>query len=133
MQFLKTLLWIAVAVVVALFAMRNSVQVEVNLWSDVQVLTPLWVIVVIAFLVGLLPVLALYRTSRWRWRRRFEQAERDLAEARGQVAAATIIAPAVPVATQPGLPAEPETDTPAEMPANIPMGPSFGPPPSTGS
>src|SRR3546814_15254217 len=77
MQFLKTLLWIAVAVLVALFAIRNGAPVTVNLWSDLQMVTPLWVIVVLSFLAGLLPTLALHRASRWPWRRRLDQAERS--------------------------------------------------------
>lgn len=80
MQFLKTLLWIAVAVLVALFAIRNGAPVTVNLWSDLQMVTPLWVIVVLSFLAGLVPTLALHRASRWRWRRRLEQAERALTD-----------------------------------------------------
>lgn len=78
MQFLKTLFWIAIAVVIALFAIRNGAPVTVNLWSDLQMVTPLWVIVVFAFLAGLLPMLTIHRAARWRWRRRIEQ-ERALA------------------------------------------------------
>src|SRR3546814_19436252 len=44
--------------------------------------TPLWVIVVLSFLTGLLPLLAMHRAARWRWRRRLEQSERALADAR---------------------------------------------------
>lgn len=76
MQFVKTLLWIVLALAVALFAIRNGAPVTVNLWSDLQMVTPLWVVVILSFLAGLLPVLALHRTARWRWRRRLEQAER---------------------------------------------------------
>ena len=36
MQFLKTLLWVLVAVVVALFASRNWVPVTLSLWGDIQ-------------------------------------------------------------------------------------------------
>src|SRR3546814_15631546 len=58
MQFVRTIIWIAVAVIVALFAIRNGAPVTVNLWSDLQMVTPLWVIVVLSFLTGLLPLLA---------------------------------------------------------------------------
>ncbi len=80
MQFLKTLLWIAVAVLVALFAIRNSAPITVNLWSDLQMVTPLWVIVLLSFLAGMLPMLAIHRASRWRWRRKLEAGERPLAD-----------------------------------------------------
>src|SRR3546814_12270303 len=82
MQFVRTIIWIAVAVIVALFAIRNGAPVTVNLWSDLQMVTPLWVIVVLSFLTGLLPLLAMHRAARWRWRRRLEQSERALADAR---------------------------------------------------
>src|SRR3546814_8556097 len=49
MQFVRTIIWIAVAVIVALFAIRNGAPVTVNLWSDLQMVTPLWVIVVLSF------------------------------------------------------------------------------------
>lgn len=90
MQFLKTLLWIAIAVLVALFAIRNGTPVTVNLWSDLQMVTPLWVIVLLSFLVGLLPVLAMHRASKWRWRRRLEQSDRALTESRNSTAQAAV-------------------------------------------
>lgn len=82
MQFLKTLLWIAVAVAVALFAIRNGDPVTVNLWRDLQMITPLWVVVTLSFLVGLVPALLLHRAARWRWRRKFEMQERALVDNR---------------------------------------------------
>mgnify|MGYP003574928112 CR=1 FL=1 len=81
MQFVKTVLWIVLALAVALFAIRNGGPVTVSLWSDLQMVTPLWVVVVLSFLLGLLPALALHRAARWRWRRRLEQAERTAAAA----------------------------------------------------
>ena len=36
MQFLKTLFWVLVAVVVVLFAGRNWTRVTLNLWGDIQ-------------------------------------------------------------------------------------------------
>ena len=82
MQFLKTLLWIAVAVAVALFAIRNDGPVTVNLWSDLQMITPLWVVVTLSFLAGLVPALLFHRTARWRWRRKFEMQERALVDSK---------------------------------------------------
>ena len=36
MQFLKTLFWVLIAVVVVLFASHNWFDVTVNLWGDIQ-------------------------------------------------------------------------------------------------
>jgi uncharacterized integral membrane protein len=110
MQFVRTILWIAVALVVALFAIRNSAAVTVNLWSDLQMVTPLWVVVVLSFLAGLLPTLAMYRASRWRWRRRLEQNEKALADA--QSSAAALVEPD-PALSQPSHSATPATVSPA--------------------
>src|SRR3546814_18332138 len=105
MQFLKTLLWIAVAVLVALFAIRNGAPVTGNLWSDLQMVTPLWVIAVLSFPTGLLPLLALHRAAPWRWRRRLEQRERALAAACPDARPPLIgDAPATPAENQPPTP-----------------------------
>ena len=36
MQFLKTLFWVLVAVIVVLFASRNWTSVTLSLWGDIQ-------------------------------------------------------------------------------------------------
>ena len=98
MQFVKTVLWIVLALAVALFAIRNGGPVTVNLWSDLQMVTPLWVVVVLSFLFGLLPALALHRAARWRWRRRLEQAERAAAASEISADAAAASTPLTPMA-----------------------------------
>ena len=37
MQFLKTLFWVLLAVIIVLFASRNWFDVEVKLWGDIVV------------------------------------------------------------------------------------------------
>src|SRR3546814_18290321 len=106
MQFVRTIIWIAVAVIVALFAIRNGAPVTVNLWSDLQMVTPLWVIVVLSFLTGLLPLLAMHRAARWRWRRRLEQSARALAAARAAASPSLVVVSSPPPAeTMPAQPA----------------------------
>jgi uncharacterized integral membrane protein len=82
MQFLRTLFWVIVAVIAVIFAVRNWIPVTVNLWGGIVADVKLPVLLAIAFLIGFLPAFALYRATRWRLRRRLENAERALVDAR---------------------------------------------------
>ena len=81
MQFLKTLFWVLVAVVVVLFASRNWAPVTVNLWGDIQADIKLPVLLSIIFLLGFLPTWLLMRTRIWSHRRRIDALERSRASA----------------------------------------------------
>lgn len=70
MPFLRVLFWIVVTVAVVAFAANNQTPVTVNLWSDLRLDTWLPVLVIGAFLLGLLPTLGAYYALRWRYRRR---------------------------------------------------------------
>ena len=97
MQFLRTLFWVVVAIVAAIFAMNNWHTVEVSLWGGLVADAKLPVLLLGAFLVGLVPTFVVYRTTRWRLRRRLDQAERALAEARAPIAGTALPdGPAVP-------------------------------------
>lgn len=77
MQFLKTLFWVLIAVVVALFAAHNWSDVTVNLWGDIQADIKLPILLLIVFLAGFLPTWLLLRTRTWSHRRRLEAMERN--------------------------------------------------------
>ena len=77
MQFLKTLFWMLVAVLVALFAYRNWDPVTVNLWGDIQADIKLPVLMLLAFLLGLLPTWLIMRARLWSQERRIEALSRD--------------------------------------------------------
>jgi uncharacterized integral membrane protein len=100
MQFLKTLFWVAFAVVVVLFSSNNWRAVQVDLWGGLQADVKLPVLVFGAFLVGFLPTLILYRARLWSLRRRLETQERN-------AAMALPIPPAAPTGAARGL-----TDSP---------------------
>jgi uncharacterized integral membrane protein len=72
MQFLKTLFWVILAIVLVLFARANWDVVTINLWGGLQADVKLPVLVVAAFLIGFLPTLILYRARIWSLRRRLE-------------------------------------------------------------
>lgn len=77
MQFLKTLFWVALAVTAVLFASVNWATVTLDLWGGLQADVKLPVLVLAAFLLGLLPMLALHRARLWTYRRRVEMLERQ--------------------------------------------------------
>ena len=77
MQFLKTLLWVLVAVAVALFASRNWVPVTLALWGDIQADIKLPALLALVFLAGFLPTWLTMRAKMWTLTRRIEAMERN--------------------------------------------------------
>lgn len=77
MHFLKTLFWVLIAVVVALFSFRNWSDVTVNLWGDIQADIKLPVLLLIAFLIGFAPTWSVMATRLWSHKRRIEAMERN--------------------------------------------------------
>jgi putative membrane protein len=78
MQFLKTLFWIALTVVLVLFAKANWNAVTLKLWGGLEADVKLPILVLAAFLLGFLPTFILYRTRLWGLRRRLEPGERQV-------------------------------------------------------
>jgi putative membrane protein len=81
MQFLKTLFWVLIAVLVVLFATRNWSDVTLNLWGDIQADIKAPVLLLISFLIGFLPTWLFMRARIWSIKRRLEAAERNFAAA----------------------------------------------------
>jgi putative membrane protein len=79
MQFLKTLFWVFIAVVVVLFASRNWTSVTLNLWDDIQADVKLPVLLLAVFLIGLLPAWLVMRARLWSCQRRVDALERTRA------------------------------------------------------
>lgn len=117
MQFLRTLFWVVLAVVAVIFAVNNWTQVTISLWGGLQADAKLPVLLLAAFLIGLVPMYLLHRATRWSLRRRLDSAERSLAELR-----AIDAPPAMPTATA-GLPGD--TNGSTSMPT------AYAPPPAT--
>ena len=82
MQFLKTLLWVVVAVFVAILASRNWHDVTMNLWGDIQADIKLPILIGLVFLLGWLPTYLIHRARLWRVRSRLDSFERQQAAAR---------------------------------------------------
>ena len=70
MQFLKTLLWVLVAVLVAIIASNNWRDVTIDLWSNLQADIKVPVLLAAVFLAGFLPTWLVMRGKLWRLQRR---------------------------------------------------------------
>lgn len=75
MQFIKTLFWVLLAVLLVAFSYNNWISVTVFIWEGTLLDTKLPVLVIGSFLLGFLPIWLLYRTSRWRMKRRIDSLE----------------------------------------------------------
>ena len=75
MQFIKTLFWVILAVILVVFAANNWSPTSVLVWQDIRVDTKLPVLVIGAFLLGFLPMWILHRTMKWRMSRRIKTLE----------------------------------------------------------
>ena len=82
MQFLKTLFWVVVAVLVFFLASRNWHNVTMNLWGDIQADIKLPILIGLVFLLGWLPTYLIHRARLWRAKSRLESFERQQAAAR---------------------------------------------------
>ncbi|HEY0310860.1 MAG TPA: hypothetical protein VGC56_00045 [Allosphingosinicella sp.] len=79
MQFLKTLFWIVLTVILVLWAKANWAVVPLKLWGGLIADVRLPLLIVFGFLIGWLPTLIIYRAKLWSLRRRFEPIERNAA------------------------------------------------------
>lgn len=79
MQFLKTLFWVLLAVVLVLFGTRNWGDVTLNLWGDIQADIKIPLLLLIAFLLGLIPTWLVMRARIWSMNRRIDAMERHQA------------------------------------------------------
>ena len=110
MQFLKTLFWVVLAVVMVLFARDNWHVVEVNLWAGLVADIKLPILVLIAYLIGLLPTLIIYRARIWSLKRRLDT--QNPASNAGPTASANPIPTPVRRTSAPGETPLTERDTP---------------------
>lgn len=99
MQFLKALFWFLILGVIAAFAVTNWHPIEIQLWSGLVADVNLPFLILVAFLLGLVPMLLLYHTVRWRYRQRINMLERTLEDMRAVHAAPPPPPPAEPAET----------------------------------
>jgi len=113
MQALRTIILVAMTIVLVAFIAINWTTVPVNIWplatgEYLHVEWPVGFIVLVAFILGMFPMWLLSRASKWRLNRRISTLENS-------VAAASVSAP---IATSTQLGAVPPPPAPAVSPAS---------------
>ena len=103
MQIIRTIVWVLLLVVLLLFSVNNWNPVEVKIWEGLVLETKVPALVVIAFLLGLVPMWLMHRVSQWYFKRRLGSLE--------HAARAAAMTPPPPPAAEP-LPEEPRVDAP---------------------
>ncbi len=98
MQFLRTVFWVVLAVIGVIFSFNNWQIVSIRLWGDIIVDTPLPILLFVVFMLGLVPMLLLYRATRWSLNRKLDAANRNLSESRAVVepVRADVVPPMLP-------------------------------------
>ena len=84
MQFVRTLFWVLILAALLIFTAFNWKPVEVQIWTNMVLETKIPVLVIVAFLLGLVPTWLLHRGTKWRLERRIghlETATKSYAEA----------------------------------------------------
>ena len=93
MKIVRTVVWVLLLVALLVFSALNWKPVEVKVWEGLIVETKIPALVVIAFLIGLVPMWLVHRASRWNYDRRIvslENAARASAMAHPAPAAAPL-------------------------------------------
>ncbi len=106
MQIVRTIVWVLLLVALLIFSVNNWNPVEVKIWEGLVLETKVPALVVIAFLMGLIPMWLMHRVSQWTYKRRLGSLETAAARA------AAMPPPAPAPAAEP-LPEEPRIDEPA--------------------
>ena len=75
MQIVRTILWVALLVLLLAFSFFNWRPVEVQIWDNLVLETKIPALVVTSFLLGLIPMWLVHRGSKWRLQRRITTLE----------------------------------------------------------
>lgn len=78
MQIIRTVLGIALLFAILIFSIFNWEPVEVNLWENLVLETKVPVLVIIAFLLGLVPMWLYHRSVKWSQGRRIRSLEASI-------------------------------------------------------
>jgi lipopolysaccharide assembly protein A len=105
MQFLRSVFWIVLGIIGFIFSFNNWQIVTVKLWGDLVLDTPLPLLLLVVFLLGLLPILMLHRATRWNLTRKLDAAQRTLSDAQVVTPPFTPPPPAPAIAITPTPPA----------------------------
>ena len=115
MKIVRTVVWVLLLVALVVFSVNNWDSVTVKIWEGLVLETKIPALVVIAFLIGLVPMWMLHRATRW-------NNERRIASLENAARASAMVAPVA--APEPGLapaPAPEPAPAPRPAPASEPL------------
>lgn len=75
MQVVRTIIWVLILFALLAFSFFNWEPVEVTLWENVVLETKVPALVIVAFLLGLVPMWAYHRSVKWSLSRRIRSLE----------------------------------------------------------
>ena len=102
MAILRTIVWVALTVILVIFSMANWDPITVSIWPGQVLDTKLPMVILVAFLIGSVPMWIALRASRWSLKRRLDSSERQLADLRAMATrTAEPLAPPAPLASDP--------------------------------
>ena len=81
MQIVRTIVWVLLLIALLIFSINNWNPVEVKIWEGLVLETKVPALVVIAFLLGLVPMWLMHRVSQWYYKRRLGSLESAAARA----------------------------------------------------
>lgn len=94
MQIIRTITWVALLMVFVAFTVLNwDKALTVHIWPELVWDTRLPAVVVVAFLLGLIPMWLIHRGSKWRLQRRISGLETSLRNAAMATPAPSVAAP----------------------------------------
>lgn len=91
MQIVRTIVWVVLIIALLLFSINNWETVDVKIWEGLILETKKPVLVITAFLLGLLPMWLLHKGAKWRFNRRISALENSVK--------AASVTPVPPIAT----------------------------------
>ena len=78
MQIIRTIVWVAILVAILTFSRFNGETVEVNLCENRVLETKVPVLVIVAFILGLVPMWLYHRSVKWSLSRRIRSLEASI-------------------------------------------------------
>ena len=78
MQIIRTVIWVMILFGILTFSFFNWDTVEVNLWENLVLETKIPVLVIVAFLLGLVPMWLYHRSVKWSLDRRIRSLEASM-------------------------------------------------------
>lgn len=78
MQIVRTIIWVMILTGIMLFSFLNWKPVEITLWDEFIVETKVPALVILAFLVGVVPMWLYHRSVKWGLSRRIRSLEASI-------------------------------------------------------